>query len=31
VTKDKDLLRLGEYGGIKIIRAADFLKHEMDR
>jgi uncharacterized protein len=26
VTWDKDLLRLGEYGGIRIIRAVDFLQ-----
>jgi predicted nucleic acid-binding protein len=26
VTWDKDLLRLGEYAGIRIIRAADFLQ-----
>jgi putative PIN family toxin of toxin-antitoxin system len=26
VTHDKDLLRLGEHGGIKIVRAADFLQ-----
>jgi putative PIN family toxin of toxin-antitoxin system len=26
LTNDKDLLRLGEYAGIKIIRAVDFLK-----
>jgi putative PIN family toxin of toxin-antitoxin system len=31
VTKDKDLLRLGGYGGIKIIRPADLLKRVMDR
>jgi putative PIN family toxin of toxin-antitoxin system len=31
VTKDKDLMRLGEYGGIKMIRPADFLKRVMDR
>jgi putative PIN family toxin of toxin-antitoxin system len=31
VTKDKDLLRMGEYGGIKMIRPADFLKRVMDR
>jgi putative PIN family toxin of toxin-antitoxin system len=31
VTKDKDLLRIGEYGGIKMIRPADFLKRVMDR
>ena len=26
VTNDKTILRLGEYGGIKIIRAVDFLQ-----
>jgi putative PIN family toxin of toxin-antitoxin system len=26
VTYDKDLLRLGEYGGIKIVRAVDFIR-----
>ena len=26
VTYDQDLLRLGEYGGIKIVSAADFLQ-----
>ena len=31
VTHDKDLLRLGEYGGIKIIGAVDFLQQEMER
>ena len=31
VTKDKDLLRMGEYGGIKMIRPADFLKRVMER
>lgn len=31
VTYDKDLLRLGEYDGIKIIRAVDFLQRGMDR
>jgi predicted nucleic acid-binding protein len=31
VTKDKDLLRLDEYGGIKIVRAVDLLKRGMGR
>ena len=31
VTKDKDLLRLGGYGEIKMIRPADFLKRVMER
>jgi putative PIN family toxin of toxin-antitoxin system len=31
VTKDKDLLRLGEYGGIKIMRPVDFLQRGMER
>jgi putative PIN family toxin of toxin-antitoxin system len=26
VTYDKDLLRLGEYGGVQIVRAVDFLQ-----
>jgi putative PIN family toxin of toxin-antitoxin system len=29
VTWDKDLLRLGSYGNIRIIRAADFLQREV--
>ena len=28
VTWDKDLLRLGSYGSIRIIRPADFLRQE---
>ena len=28
VTEDKDLLRLGSYGGIPIMRPADFLRRE---
>ena len=31
VTYDKDLLRLGEYAGIKIVRAVDFLQRGMAR
>jgi len=31
VTYDRDLLRLGEYGGIKIIRTVDFVRREMAR
>ena len=31
VTYDKDLLRLGEYSGIKIIRAVDFLQRGQGR
>ena len=31
VTYDKDLLRLREYAGIKIVRAADFLQRGMER
>jgi putative PIN family toxin of toxin-antitoxin system len=31
VTHDTDLLRLGEYAGIKIIRPVDFLQKEMKR
>jgi uncharacterized protein len=31
VTYDKDLLRLGEYAGIKIVRAVDFLQRGMER
>jgi predicted nucleic acid-binding protein len=27
VTYDHDLLRLGEYAGIKIVTAVDFLQH----
>jgi predicted nucleic acid-binding protein len=30
VTYDQDLLRLGEYAGIKIISAADFLQRGME-
>jgi hypothetical protein len=28
---DQDLLRLGEYAGIKIVGAADFLQRGMER
>lgn len=31
VTFDKDLLRLGEYGGIEIVPADDFLQRGMER
>ena len=31
VTYDKDLLRLGEYAGVKIVRAIDFLQRGMER
>lgn len=31
VTYDKGLLRLSEYGGIKIVTAVDFLQQEMHR
>ena len=31
VTFDKDLLRLGEYGGIEIVRADDFLQRGIER
>jgi uncharacterized protein len=31
VTCDKDLLRLGEYAGIKIVRGVDFLQRGMER
>ena len=31
VTYDKDLLRLGEYAGIKIVTAVDFLTQGMER
>jgi putative PIN family toxin of toxin-antitoxin system len=31
VTKDKDLLRLAEYGTIQMIRPSDFLKRVMER
>jgi uncharacterized protein len=31
VTHDTDLLRLGEYAGIEIIRPVDFLQKEMKR
>jgi putative PIN family toxin of toxin-antitoxin system len=31
VTGDNDLLRLGEYGGIKMIRVNDFLQRGMER
>jgi uncharacterized protein len=31
VTYDKDLVRLGEYAGIKIVRAVDFLQRGMER
>ena len=31
VTYDKDLLRLGGYAGIKIVRAVDFLQRGMER
>jgi len=30
VTYDKDLLRLSEYAGIKIINASDFLKRTIE-
>ena len=30
-THDKDLLRLGEYARIKIVRAVDFLQRAMER
>jgi predicted nucleic acid-binding protein len=31
VTYDKDLLRLGEYAGVKIVTAVDFLQRGMAR
>jgi predicted nucleic acid-binding protein len=31
VTYDSDLLRLGEYGGIEIIRTVDFVRREIAR
>jgi len=31
VTNDKDLLRLAEYGGIRIIRAVEFLQRRLER
>lgn len=31
VTYDNDLLRLGEYAGIKIVRAVEFLQRGMER
>ena len=31
VTYDRDLLRLGEYKGIKIVRTVDFVRREMMR
>lgn len=31
VTGDQDLLRLGEYGGIKIVKVADFLQRGRGR
>ena len=30
VTRDNDLLRLGEYAGIKMIRVGDFLQQRID-
>jgi putative PIN family toxin of toxin-antitoxin system len=31
ITYDKDLLRLGEYAGVKILRASEFLQRWMER
>ena len=31
MTYDSDLLRLGEYAGIGIVSAVDFLQREMKR
>lgn len=31
ITYDKDLLRLGEYEGIKILKAEDFLRRGIER